>query len=152
MSDRGAIVSTIPWTDTSWADQAACLGAPIGWFYPPERTPGEPCPPDETRHGKAVCRGCPVRADCLEWALETRDPWAILGGTAPWERGRIARRRRRRKTDRPREPIALCGTEGGYGRHRRVTHTDPCDDCLAAHNQAQKGRIRRRKDAPGRRA
>jgi len=34
----------------------------------------------------AVCRTCPVKADCLAWALETRQSFGVLGGTTPDQR------------------------------------------------------------------
>ena len=36
---------------------------------------------------KAVCASCGVRSECLEWAIEAKDAWAILGGLTPQERG-----------------------------------------------------------------
>lgn len=36
---------------------------------------------------RVVCGGCPLRELCLEYALETREPWGIWGGTTPQERG-----------------------------------------------------------------
>jgi WhiB family redox-sensing transcriptional regulator len=35
---------------------------------------------------KAVCRPCPVRAECLAWAFEVGDRWSVLGGTTAAER------------------------------------------------------------------
>lgn len=31
------------------------------------------------------------------------------------------------------KPIAQCGTDGGYYRHRRITNTEPCEPCKRAH-------------------
>lgn len=42
---------------------------------------------------KAVCRKCPVAATCLEFALDTGDQHAILGGTTPAERTVIQKKR-----------------------------------------------------------
>jgi Transcription factor WhiB. len=38
---------------------------------------------------KSVCRRCPLRADCLSYALETGDDWGIWAGTTARERRRI---------------------------------------------------------------
>ena len=43
------------------------------------------------------------------------------------------------------KPPARCGTDSGYYRHKRTTHTDPCPPCLAAHSEAQSARQRRRR-------
>lgn len=37
---------------------------------------------------KATCAQCPVRAECLAMAIESRDAHAILGGLTPVERAR----------------------------------------------------------------
>ena len=46
-----------------WVDRAMCAGAPLGWFFSEDPT----C----VRVGKALCAVCPVRAECLGWALGT---------------------------------------------------------------------------------
>lgn len=49
----------------------------------------------QIRQAKAVCRKCPLatKLNCLEFALETNDKWAILGGTTPSERSVIHAKR-----------------------------------------------------------
>ena len=42
---------------------------------------------------KAVCAVCPVRAQCLDWAITTGEQHGIAGGMTPDERG-VERRRR----------------------------------------------------------
>ena len=54
---------------------------------------------DENRQYKmktarAICERCPVRFECLEYALESNEREGIWGGLAPWERREIRRRRR----------------------------------------------------------
>jgi WhiB family redox-sensing transcriptional regulator len=41
---------------------------------------------------KAICRPCPVRDECLTWALDTGDIWAVLGGTTGDERRAVLSR------------------------------------------------------------
>ena len=68
----------------AWMDRAACLGhEPEAWF-PPADDPG--------REARAVCAGCPVRADCLSHALATGTRDGIWGGV-DMERERPRRRR-----------------------------------------------------------
>jgi WhiB family redox-sensing transcriptional regulator len=49
---------------------------------------------------KRVCNGtkeiapCPVRESCLTWALEINDQHAVLGGTSPRQRRKLATERR----------------------------------------------------------
>lgn len=43
----------------------------------------------------AVCHACPVEADCLAWALDTRQSFGVFGGTTPDERHRMIKNVRR---------------------------------------------------------
>jgi WhiB family redox-sensing transcriptional regulator len=43
-----------------------------------------------------ICGGCPVRQACLDFAMRTREPAGIWGGTTPEERIRVLRARHRR--------------------------------------------------------
>lgn len=40
---------------------------------------------------KSVCRGCPVKAQCLEYAVNWRIPFGIWGGANPKERMQLRR-------------------------------------------------------------
>ena len=44
---------------------------------------------------KAACERCPIRAECLEYALVANVPDGIWGGTTPHERREIGRRLRK---------------------------------------------------------
>lgn len=52
---------------------------------------------------KAYCADCPLRAACLEGALERREPWGVWGGEI-FERGAVIARKRPR--GRPRKEVA----------------------------------------------
>ena len=72
-----------------WAEEAACAGKPIDWFYPKSgRRPLQ---------ALALCRECPVRVDCLEYALEHHQHWGVWGGMT--ERQRFEEKRRRRPSE-----------------------------------------------------
>jgi WhiB family redox-sensing transcriptional regulator len=43
---------------------------------------------------KAICRECPARMECLEFAIATNQKFGIWGGTTDKERRRIKRQRR----------------------------------------------------------
>jgi len=47
----------------------------------------------EIERAKTVCRGCPVMEQCLQWALETREPYGVWGGTSEADRRAYFRRR-----------------------------------------------------------
>jgi WhiB family redox-sensing transcriptional regulator len=36
--------------------------------------------PADVEYAKLLCRSCPVRALCLDGALERREPWGVWGG------------------------------------------------------------------------
>ena len=46
-----------------------------------------------TKEAKEVCRGCVVREDCLEYALQNGEKFGIWGGMSERERRRIRRAR-----------------------------------------------------------
>ena len=51
--------------------------------------------PAELDQAKALCAGCPVRAECLAGALARREPWGVWGGEI-FERGAVITRKRPR--------------------------------------------------------
>ncbi len=79
----------------SWQYKAACGGENAPLFFGPER---EGRPDRENREVKAaaICASCPVRTQCLEYALRLSVKHGIWGGLSPEERARERRRRTRR--------------------------------------------------------
>ena len=51
------------------------------WFHPGKRTRSR-----DVKAALALCAECPVRMECLQNALEYRDPWGIWGGTTEEQR------------------------------------------------------------------
>ncbi len=47
---------------------------------------------EQARGALAICATCPVRLDCLEYALEARERFGIWGGTTEKQRRRLVRR------------------------------------------------------------
>lgn len=70
-------------------DKPACADVDPELFFPNYNEGGG----FTEARAKAVCRGCPLRNGCLEFALHTGDQFAILGGMTPAERQSILRRR-----------------------------------------------------------
>jgi WhiB family redox-sensing transcriptional regulator len=64
-----------------WVDRAACAGLDPQLFHPEW---GEV--PDAA---KAISQSCPVRADCLDWALRTNQQYGIWGGLSVGARRRL---------------------------------------------------------------
>lgn len=101
---------------TPWAALAACKGSePDLWF--PERG-------QSLNSAKAVCGHCPVRHDCLDYALRWGITFGVWGGLSEGERRELGRRPRPRKVPSPH------GTTTRYARGCR------CDECRTANGQA----------------
>jgi WhiB family transcriptional regulator, redox-sensing transcriptional regulator len=69
----------------AWTARAACRGLDTEIFYPATS--------EEEAEALAVCATCPVRAQCLEYALRNREANGIWGGTTPEGRRRLRRQR-----------------------------------------------------------
>ena len=69
--------------ENDWRDQARCAEVDGEIFFPEKG--------GSTREAKKVCRGCEVRAECLEFALEKRELWGIYGGLSPEQRRDLLR-------------------------------------------------------------
>jgi WhiB family transcriptional regulator, redox-sensing transcriptional regulator len=70
----------------SWMLHAHCRGARPTEFFPSDGLGVEAA--------QRVCATCPVRVECLEYALEHRIEHGVWGGASERERRRILRRRR----------------------------------------------------------
>jgi WhiB family redox-sensing transcriptional regulator len=78
-----------------WMESAACRGEDLVLFFGPE---GERQPERDIRESraKAVCAGCPVRADCLSFAMSRPEKSGLWGGLGEEERHSERRRVMRR--------------------------------------------------------
>jgi len=85
--------------DRMWRDRAACRGGgdPERFFPSAETGPAYEA---QVAAAKAVCTACPVRAECLTWAL-TELPYGIAGGMTEDERRRHRAARPSRRMHRP---------------------------------------------------
>ena len=80
---------------TVWVDRARCIGEDPELFFPM----GAPSLVlSQTERAKAVCQGCPVQDECLEWSLVTAQDAGVWGGLDEDERRDIRRERRRAST------------------------------------------------------
>ena len=71
-----------------WQTVAACRGQDSdNFFHPPgERNRGRRV---RIQAAKTLCQTCPVIAQCLDHALQTREPYGIWGGRSEEERANI---------------------------------------------------------------
>jgi WhiB family redox-sensing transcriptional regulator len=80
--------SPLPRPGLSWQDRGACKGTDPEAFFPVKG--------GSTAEAKAVCAACPVRAECLEYALVRGERFGVWGGTSEMERRGMRRARLRR--------------------------------------------------------
>ncbi|ROS78570.1 transcription factor WhiB [Cellulomonas sp. PhB143] len=66
-----------------WQERALCAQTDPEAFFPEKG--------GSTREAKKVCVGCPVRQECLEYALENDERFGIWGGLSERERRRLKR-------------------------------------------------------------
>ena len=69
-----------------WQAAANCRGLDPDLFYPEQGV--------STREAEAVCAGCVVREDCLEYALANGERFGVWGGTSAKRRLLVRRARR----------------------------------------------------------
>ncbi len=67
----------------AWRSLAGCVDADPEDFFP-ERG-------QSTAAALRVCAACPVRSDCLSWALDNRVRFGVWGGTTEYERRALER-------------------------------------------------------------
>jgi WhiB family transcriptional regulator, redox-sensing transcriptional regulator len=72
-------------SDIEWQLRAACRPEPIERFYAND--------PEDVRSALEICRGCPVRVECLEAAVARGEWFGVWGGTTERERRRLIRAR-----------------------------------------------------------
>ena len=69
-----------------WQKRANCRGTDTDKFYPEKG--------GRNVTAKRICDRCPVKVECLEYALETDEKYGIWGGTSEEERKEMRRDRR----------------------------------------------------------
>lgn len=75
---------TLPTLDSEpWRDDAICSQTDPEAFFPEKG--------GSTKEAKAICRGCPVRQECLDYAVLHEERFGIWGGFSERERRRLKR-------------------------------------------------------------
>jgi WhiB family transcriptional regulator, redox-sensing transcriptional regulator len=87
--------ANLPRPSWGWQDAAECRGEDLVLFFGPD---GERQPEREIRERKAksVCMRCPVRGECLDYAVSRPEKYGTWGGLNEDERASERRRRMRR--------------------------------------------------------
>ena len=72
--------------ENDWMGRGKCRDMDPGLFFPSDGL--------GVQVAQRVCRDCPVKMPCLEYALDNKVDHGVWGGTSERERRRILRRRR----------------------------------------------------------
>ena len=72
--------------ETEWMYRGLCREIPPSVFFPSDGVGVE--------NARRICATCPVKEQCLEYALEYRIDHGVWGGCSERERRRILKRRR----------------------------------------------------------
>ena len=75
----------------TWAEQAACIGMDTNLFFPDKGDGRHEGSVTQVDVAKVVCARCPVRADCLDYAIRTHQKHGVWGGKTPKERRPLTR-------------------------------------------------------------
>lgn len=108
-----------------WREHAECRGSNPATFFPDPRAGSNTN--GHLGRAREVCEACPVKAECLAFALNNHERFGCWAGMGVRELQHI------RAGGRPALDPIECGTRRGYRQHRRRDE-DPCQACKAAHN------------------
>lgn len=76
-----------------WQFDAACRGEDSSLFFAPNHFERYGEKESREARAKAICARCPVRSECLEYALRIREPHGVWGGLNETERRQVLRER-----------------------------------------------------------
>lgn len=69
-----------------WQVIGLCRGNHSHLFFPPSTFERKDERERREIRAKAICQVCPVKADCIEFAMRIREPYGIWGGTTESDR------------------------------------------------------------------
>jgi WhiB family redox-sensing transcriptional regulator len=81
--------------EMGWQHRAGCRGEDAEMFFAPNYFERKEEKEDREVQAKTICARCPVRDECLEYALRNREPHGIWGGLNESERKSLIRSRER---------------------------------------------------------
>jgi WhiB family redox-sensing transcriptional regulator len=124
-----------------WRHRAACLDEDPELFFP-VGTSGPAL--EQLAEAKMVCGWCPVREECLAWALASGQEAGVWGGLSEDERRALKRREGRLVHRVVRK---YCNGSEQHLRTKHNTRTDPsgreiCTDCDSKQARAALARDR----------
>jgi WhiB family transcriptional regulator, redox-sensing transcriptional regulator len=88
----------------NWRASGACRSADPDLFFPIAKSG---LSEKQIARAKMICARCPVRQECLEFALSHDQTYGIWGGTTVEDRQRDRRRRRRAAVAAAKRAVAV---------------------------------------------
>jgi WhiB family redox-sensing transcriptional regulator len=92
----------VEFEDEEWRDEARCAdgSASLTALFFSEQL-------DDMARAKAFCRGCVVREECLDAAIDRREPWGVWGGEIIVNGKVIAQKRKRGRPPKVSPPVIM---------------------------------------------
>ncbi|MCP3784242.1 MULTISPECIES: WhiB family transcriptional regulator [Micromonospora] len=106
-----------------WQRLGACRGRDSAQFFHPDGERGSSRLRRESG-AKAVCRACPVRAECAAHALSVREPYGVWGGFSESERLRLLALGWEDLADRRQSRVDVARLEARLGRPHKSAVPD----------------------------
>ncbi len=85
MNNHNSVI-TLLYQPPAWQDQAACAGENTETFFPERGDSVE-----VILKAKAICYQCPVRPECLTYAMNNGEKYGVWGGLSVRERQQLRR-------------------------------------------------------------
>lgn len=104
--------------DYDWRDDAACREHPEPETWFPVGSSPEALQAEEA--AKRVCNRCPVRTDCLDWAMDTGQDTGVWGGVSEYDRADLTGRHQQYRTSPDDRPAWQVIVETRLGEFRRL--------------------------------
>lgn len=70
----------------SWRHRGACRGPHADVFFPPSHFERKQERHERELRAREICQSCPVVGECLDYAVQIREPHGIWGGLNESER------------------------------------------------------------------
>lgn len=134
-----------------WMDQAMCAGSEVNFFPEKGETAAE---------AREVCKDCPVRAACLQWALDNGEEHGVFGGLAPRDRRKLRPKTSAwqcaacRRSFRTQKGLIIhrdrqCGVPRVHGTNGAYANGCRCEPCTSGRTKYQRERRQARRAARG---
>jgi hypothetical protein len=99
------------------------------------------------QEAKKICEYCPIKFDCLRWALVHQEAWGVWGGLSYQELRIVAVTQGYKPPSRSQSHEVEHGTDKGWAWHRRQKMKDStheaCQPCIDAYNASTRIRVAR---------